>query len=475
MQAFMMVRLSWLVLFLFSVIAVSGKGLQISLKIDSAPGKQILLAHYYGSNVFVDDTLQTDSNGAGTFSRDTLLPQGMYKIYLDKDHHFDFLLGADQTLSIRNRDFGTEKLFVEGAKESVEFNDYLKWLRVRQEERGRLDSALVKAGPDEKKEIESRIEALTGEVTSYWMKKAGQYPGTLLAGFLMANYFRELKPEEIPAGIASNDSLKWLYQYNYRKNHFFDHFDLTDQRFLYTPLIQSKLDTYFSKILLQMYDSVKPPAYRLISKVEPYPQVFRFLVSYLLNYSLSSRIMGMDALFVDIAKDFYLSGKAPWADSTTLAKIRENVIFMEPNLIGKKAPDVMMETLSGEPFRLSQHRSPYTVLAFFEPDCSHCKEYIPRLYREVYLPFRDRGLEVIAGYTMSDKKAWVEFIEKNHLNDWINVWDQHHLSRFKILYDTRTTPSVYLLDKERIIVAKKVTIEFLKEYLGHFLGPEAGK
>jgi hypothetical protein len=76
---------------------------------------------------------------------------------------------------------------------------------------------------------------------------------------------------------------------------------------------------------------------------------------------------------------------------------------------------------------------------------------------------------------MNDKKAWSDFVEKNHLYDWINVWDQYHLSRFKILYDTRTTPSVYLLDKENIIVAKKVTIEFLKEYLGHFLGPETGK
>ena len=470
-----MVRLSLHILFLFSVIAVSGKGLQISLMIDSAPGKQILLAHYYGSNVFVDDTLQTDSGGAGIFRRDTLLPQGLYKIYLDKDHHFDFLLGADQTLTIRNRDFGSEKLVIEGARESIEFNNYLKWLRVRQEERTRLDSAMVKAGPDEKKEIEQKISKLTGEVTAYWINKAGQYPGTLLAGFMMANYFRDLKPEEIPAEIASNDSLKWIYQYNYRKNHFFDHFDLTDQRFLYTPLFQSKLDTYFGKVLLQMVDSVKPPAYQMISRVEPYPQIFRFVVSYLLNYSLGSRIMGMDALFVDIAKDYYLSGKASWADSTTLAKIRENVIFMEHNLIGKKAPDIRMETLNGEPFRLSQHHSPYTVLAFYEPDCSHCKEYIPRLYREIYLPFREKGLEVIAGYTMSDKKEWSEFIEKNHLNDWINVWDQYHLSRFKILYDTRTTPSVYLLDRENAIVAKKVTIEFLKEYLGHFLGADAGK
>jgi peroxiredoxin len=241
------------------------------------------------------------------------------------------------------------------------------------------------------------------------------------------------------------------------------------------PLIKSKLDTYFEKVLLQLYDSVKPAAYQLIKKVEPYPQMFRFVISYLLNGSLSSRIMGMDALFVDIARDYYLQGKASWADSTTLAKIRENVIFMEHNLVGNKAPDIKMETFDGQPFRLYQQNSKYIILALFEPNCSHCLEYIPRLYEEVYIPYRDKGLEVIAGYTMDNKKEWGDFIEKHHLTDWVNVWDEHHLSRFKIIYDTRTTPAVYLLDKDKKIIAKKVTVEFLKDYLEYYLGGESGK
>jgi peroxiredoxin len=236
------------------------------------------------------------------------------------------------------------------------------------------------------------------------------------------------------------------------------------------PLIKTKLDTYFEKVLLQLYDSVKPAAYQIIKKVEPYPQMFRFVVSYLLNNSLISRIMGMDALFVDIARDYYLSGKTPWADSTTIAKIRENVIFLENNLIGNKAPDIKMETFDGHPFRLYQQNSKYTILAFFEPNCSHCKEYMPKLYKEVFIPFRDKGLEVIAGYTMNNKKEWGDFIEKNQMTDWINVWDENDLSRFKIIYDTRTTPAVFLLDKDKIIIGKKVSIEYLKDYLGYFLG-----
>jgi len=447
-----------------------GKGLKISVSLEGAKDRQILLTHYYGENVYVDDTIQADMSGRGVFQRDTLLPQGLYKIYLDKDNHFDFLLGADQTLAIRNPAFNLDKMEITGADESREFLAYMRWLRDQQRKLALLDTALNKAPEEGKEGIRRQISNLSDTVSGYWKQKSAQYPGTLLAAFLMANYYEELKPDMIPAAYTLNDSLKWIYEYNYRKDHFFDYFDITDERLLYTPLVKSKLDTYFGKVLLQMYDSVKSPVYRLIEKAESKPHPFRYVTSYFLNASLSSKVMGMDALFVDIARDYYLSGKTNWADSATLAKIRENVIFMENNLIGHQARDLIMETSDGQPFRLYQHNSRYTILVFFEPNCSHCNDFVPKLYNEIYLPFRDKGLQVVAGYTMDNKKEWFDFIEKYHLYDWINVWDEHHLSRFKIIYDTRTTPSVYLLDREKKIIAKKFSIEFLKNYLGHYLG-----
>lgn len=449
-----------------------GKGYRISVRLDAAPSTQVFLAVYYGANIYVKDTTFTDNGGKGLFERDTLLPQGLYKIYLDKDRHFDFLLGEDQTLTITNSGFSLDGLKVEGAAESREFLDYMVWLRDRQKELARLDSALRQTAGNEKGEISRQIRELSAGVAAYWKETAAQYPGTMLAAFLMANYTEELKPEDIPAEYSASDSLKWVYEYTFRKNHFFDHLDLSDERMLNTPLLKNRLDTYLEKVLLQIYDSVKPAAYDLIRRSSAHPDTYRFVTSTLLNFSLASRVMGMDALFVDIARDYYLSGKTAWADSATLAKIRENVIFMEQNLIGMPARDLTMETMNGEPYRFSQHNNKFTILVFYEPNCSHCNEFVPRLYQEIYLPFRDKGLDVVAVYTMDKKEEWQDFVDKHHLTDWTNLWDPHHLSRFKIIYDTRTTPSVYLLDKERKIIARKFTIEFLENYLGHALGKE---
>jgi len=196
------------------------------------------------------------------------------------------------------------------------------------------------------------------------------------------------------------------------------------------------------------------------------------MTSYLINRSINSRIMGMDALFVDIARDYYLSGKASWTDSTTLAQIKENVIFFEQNLIGLPARNLRMETFDGLPYFLCQNESKYTILLFYEPGCSHCQVFVPELYKEIYMPYHDKGLTVVAVYNMNNREEWAKFLEKHELTDWVNVWDEHHLSRFKIIYDTRSTPAVYLLDENKKIIAKKFTIDFLKQYLGFYLGEE---
>jgi len=78
-------------------------------------------------------------------------------------------------------------------------------------------------------------------------------------------------------------------------------------------------------------------------------------------------------------------------------------------------------------------------------------------------------VEVVAIYNQSNKKEWGDFLEQHHLNDWINIWDKYHVTRFQIIYDTRSTPAVYLLDKDKKIVAKKFSIDFLKSYFGFYI------
>ncbi|MBK6284302.1 MAG: hypothetical protein IPF54_18190 [Draconibacterium sp.] len=80
-----------------------GEGYKITLTINSAQNQKVKLTNYYLDNIYVKDSIQLDSKGSGVFQADTLLPQGLYKIYHDENNHFDFLLGADQVFSIEKK------------------------------------------------------------------------------------------------------------------------------------------------------------------------------------------------------------------------------------------------------------------------------------------------------------------------------------------------------------------------------------
>jgi len=63
---------------------------------------------------------------------------------------------------------------------------------------------------------------------------------------------------------------------------------------------------------------------------------------------------------------------------------------------------------------------------------------------------------------------WVKFIQDNNLKDWIHVYEtkaQHDADEaagkasYKQLYDVYQTPTLFLLDKDKRIIAKKLTYQ----------------
>lgn len=457
-----------IILLFISVLAFS-EGHEINVNISSAQNSKVKLAYYYLDNIYVKDSIQFDSSGSGIFQADTLLPQGLYKIYLDENNHFDFLLGSDQTFSMSKETFTSPEIKITGATETEEFAKYSVFLREMQKKGSDLSRKLETAAPEEKSNLQAEMAKLTPVVQAYWFTIKEKYPDTFLSSFLLANYVPVPELTDFPLEVQQNDSLLLLARFDYQKAHFWDYFDYTDERFLYTPLFKPKLETWFTQVLYQNYDSVKPAVYQFIENVRPNKRIFQFAVSWFLNSSIASNVMGMDALFVDLARTYYFSGQAFWASDESLKKIRENVTFAEHNLIGKTAPDLTLENIDGEFVNLHKIQSKITIVLIYEPNCSHCKEFVPHLHEDVYKKFKDKGLAVYAIYSMSDKEEWSEFLIKDNLFDWVNVWDENHISQFKILYDARKTPAVYVLDENKKIIAKGMSVEQIGEMMKFLL------
>ena len=107
-----------------------------------------------------------------------------------------------------------------------------------------------------------------------------------------------------------------------------------------------------------------------------------------------------------------------------------------------------------------------TLFLLFEPHCGHCKVEIPKLYK-VYENLKAKGIdvEVMAVYTQVKREPWEKFIEEKEITDWLNVYDKYQFTNFRMLYNIFATPSIYLLDKNKKIIGKKLGAEQVEKFL----------
>ena len=193
--------------------------------------------------------------------------------------------------------------------------------------------------------------------------------------------------------------------------------------------------------------------------------------------------MGMDAVFVHMAENYYSKDQAFWVDSAQLAKIAERVRKTKPTLIGKRTPNVILQdTTESKWYNLYDVTAEYTILYFWDPSCGHCKKETPKL-KTLYEKVKDKGVEVFAVCTEFETPDWKKYVRENDLN-WINVSDNPEINKtavkylqfttleslnFRYTYDIYSTPRVFLLDADKKILAKRIGVEQLEEILEHKL------
>lgn len=457
-------------LFILVTFTVQAEGYRILVNWDGMADSSIFLAHYYDASIYVNDTIQLNSKGEGMFEGKEPLQQGLYVLYQSGSNFIDFLVGKDQTFSISTKQsdiYGS--LVITGATESEDFINYQKTLKGKAEQKKALNDSLKNEDKAQQKITIQKLNDIDKEMELFMDDEIKRSDSTMYGVFLkVANQIIVPEPP-FDKTLPSYDSLAWFYGYNYRRDHFLDRLDFTDERMMFTPVLKTKLDTYFNKVLIQSPDSIIPQAKKLIAEAEPNPKMFQYVTQYLLNFGIQSKIMGMDAVFVAVADEVYLKGKATWASDSIVKKIAEEAYLIRPNIIGKKAPEITMENLEGGHESLYLSQGEYTIVVFYEHDCGHCKKEVPELYNDVYMKFLEYNIEVYAVCMNTDHEKWKEFVENNGLEGWHHLWDPNNLSLYRYKYNVKTTPTVYLLDKDKKIIAKKLDNENLSKLLGVLL------
>ena len=438
----------------------------ITVEIEGYEEDLLTLGYYLLDNQYIVDTAYRNAEDAFVFASDTAaLPKGIYIVVLAPDNeYFQLLVGddADQEFSLRTKMGQLSQMTVAGSEENELFYRYLGFLDGMQKEGGPLREQLSDstATEQERTAARSRLEELDKQVKAYQQQLIDERPDAFVSAIIEAN--RPALPPDF-AEAADEDSRREL-QWRWLQEHYFDGLNLKDERLLRTPFLFERIDYYVNTLQVRHPDTLGQAIDKVLAQFDPLSEAFKFYTVHFTNEAAGSNIVGMDALYVYLVDHYYRAGKAYWSDDEQLAKMTETTDRIRPLLIGKTAPDLKMTTRGGEPITLYDVDADYTVLYFWRYDCPACKKSTPHM-KDFYTKWKDRGVKIFSVCTKgADElgKCW-EYVDENETGDWVQVADPYQ--RYYKAYDIKSTPTIFLLDKDKQIVSKRIGAEQLDEVL----------
>jgi thiol-disulfide isomerase/thioredoxin len=445
--------------------ATAQKGHNIRVKLDNYAEKELVLGFYFGDKTYVKDTVTLSADGYFTFKADTLLPCGVYLLVLRPDNSFIQILldqnDQDFTVHTDTKEI-TGNMKIKGSSDNELFYNYLNFLGKLRPEADTLKAQLsrVKGNATDSTRIANQINAID--------KKVKQYQDDLLtknAASITAKIIRSSIEPAIPEFKGGTEIDIQRRRYYWYRAHYFDNIDLADPCFIRSPVLHGKVEYYVTKLAPQHPDSMASAVDFILDKAKNSKETFRYYVVHFLNYFAKSNLVGLDASYVHMAKKYYCQGDANWAKKEDVEKICDNARRLEPILIGKIAPNIIVKDRDNQPHALWDVNSDYTVLFFWAPDCGHCKKAAPHMI-EFAEKFKDRGVKVFSVCTAVGEKAVTECMEgvkEKGFSDelFMNRLDPYILSRYKTLYDVQTTPQIFILDRKHEILMKRIGAEQL--------------
>ena len=451
------------------------QGYQVSLKAPQFKSGITYLTYYMGNNFNVADSAAFSNRGTAIFKGASKLPPGIYAIFFPGNRQrVEFLIDKEQTISVTaDTNDLINKTIVTGSKENILYDQYQRFAAAKgqliQQERNGYAASRTK---EDSLLHEKNYNLYNKQLNDYREGIIKNQPNSMMAALLKA-----MKEPPVPAKIpvTKQDSLNNYYEY---KNHYWDGITFMDDRIIRTPFFLRKLERYYREIISPAADSIiKDVDYKLLL-ARSAPEMYKFLLNWLTDEYINPKYMGQDAVFVHLFDKYHSKGLSKWLNEKQMDAISRRAYMLIANLIGDKAADLDMLDPSDKPSSLYNVNADYTVVCFWDPNCGHCKEVVPKLDSVYKASWKQRNVKIYAVLTPDGKTdvkpEWMRFIASNNLGEWIHVYQTKEMEArntaeqqpsFRQLYDITMTPTLYLLDKEKRIIAKKLTWEQLNELL----------
>ncbi|MCS7036527.1 MAG: redoxin domain-containing protein [Saprospiraceae bacterium] len=422
--------------------------------IEGLPAGTARLVGTYGDQNYIADTAVVDATGHFVLRRERALPAGFYYFLLPGQKNFSILVDRDdQRMTLRAKaDDIPGTLQITGSLNTILFYRNARYQNAQEPELKQLSQVLRDFPPNspEYERAKTRQNELIAQRKAHLDSIYREYPNAFFTKFKIAG-----QNPDWPEFRKPNGDLDTLRNLIYYRDHFWDNVDFNDTRLLHTPVIANKLKRYIVELTPQQPDSIIKVADPLVQRVLPYKEYFQFFVNWIaLNYENGkTKVMDGEAVMVFLIDKYFTPELATWDTPENIAKIRKKADEMKASLLGRKGPDVRALDVNGEYKSIYEMTAPLIVVFMYSPDCDHCREQAPEIQR-IYQRWKNRGVDFYGIALNTTDEKWKEFVRKNGFT-FTNVFDPTNRAIYA-KYFVDITPELYVLNKDRIIVAKNL-------------------
>ena len=468
-----MKKIAFLLLLAISSQVYAQSGYEIKISLKPFKNQYVYLGHYFGKSYPIIDSVLLNEKSEGVFKGENKLNGGIYLVgYPGRNGFFEILIDEQQHFSI----IADTATIARGAKfinspDNDLFTAYQQHMSKSGTEINSLKAKLKTAtNKNDSAFIYSLIEKEDAEINTYREEIIKKNEGKLLSVLLTA-----MKEPVLTGRLKEPKNQKdSIDSYHFYKSNYWNGVNFWDGRLAYTPFFEDKLDKYFNQLIELSPDSVIKEMDYMLSFAGASEEMNRFLLIKFVNRYLNQKYMWEDKVFVHLFEKYFANKQYDWLNEKGRKIITDRAYSLMANIMGTPAAEIELPDISGKTSSLYAMESPFTLVVFWDPTCGHCKEELPRIDSMYRAKWKAGGIKIfaVAKETDGTKKDWLDFINQHHLQDWTNVYyskaddklrTDNNIPGYSQLYDINSFPTLYFLDKDKRIIAKKLSFEQIDE------------
>ncbi|MBP5206645.1 MAG: DUF5106 domain-containing protein [Bacteroidales bacterium] len=308
--------------------------------------------------------------------------------------------------------------------------------------------------------LTARAQRITASKEAYQRKMMAENPGSLLASVIAAG----IEPPQPPKEYYQDPSQKKLKKFF--MEHYFDNFPWEDPRILNTAIADNKIKGFCNYI----YQFDMPELDTCIIKIleaatvnetslyEIFDRMEKILGSNVSPYKMENSYIKMLRYMLSYKK----------LEAARKTRYEHELSIIDKNHTGDILPDFRIVMSNGDTTTFHQVKSDYMLLYLQHPTCPTCREVRGRManFPALTSAIAKGNLKVLTVYFEDDANVWKNFIHSSEANpSYLHGWNYDQTIEEKNLYDTRTIPFMFLIDKDKKVIRKDILVNEIEDYI----------